>query len=94
MKLPDQVTTVRLVLESWPETRDDEALLLLSVWSNEMSHRGIKSSEIEFMKFSSILMDGELTPPSAILAIKKQLQENIMELRGDTYVYSTIGINY
>lgn len=82
--------TVRLILESWPDARDDEGILLASVWSNELEEREIKVSKQKTFEFMTLLMEGRLTPASAILAIRDNLQKEIIELRGETYV-PTVG---
>lgn len=84
------IATVLIVLESWPEARDDEGLLLASVWSNELEEKHFNVSKMKTFEFMTMLMDGRLTPASAILAIRDQLQNKHLELRGETFV-PTIG---
>lgn len=84
------IATVLLVLESWPESRDDEGMLLASVWSNELEEKHVKISKMKTMEFMTMLMDGRLTSASSILAIRDQLQEKHFELRGESFI-PTVG---
>ena len=82
MNLTDRVYSV---LESWPASRDDEALLLASVWSNELEERRIKLSDMNVMRFFTMIMAGTLSPATAILSVRNTLQKSMMELRGENY---------
>ena len=82
--------TVRLILESWPEARDDENKLLSSVWSNELEHRHVKITQMHVYLFMGMLMENKLTPASEILSIRDKLQRACPELRGDNYIHEHI----
>ena len=86
------IATVLLVLESWPEARDDEGMLISSVWSNELEEKHIKISKMKTFEFMTMLMEGKLTSASAILAIRDKLQAKHLELRGETFV-PTVGLD-
>jgi len=83
-------TTVRLVLESWPDARDDENKLLSSVWSNQLEHQHVKITQLHTYLFMGMLMENKLTPASDILAIRDVIQGKEPHLRGNRYM-KTIG---
>lgn len=78
--------TVRLILESWPDARDDENKLLSSVWSNELEQRHVKINKLHTYLFMAMLMESKLTPASMIIMIRDEIQKNSPELRGDNYI--------
>ena len=80
------LTTVRLVLESWPDARDDENKLLSSVWSNELEAKHVKIISMHVYLFMGMLMENQLTPASEILSMRDELQKNYPELRGDNWI--------
>lgn len=90
MTLKEQV---QLILQSWPEARDDEGMLLSSIWSNQLEDKKIKVSGQKTFEFMSMLMDGTLDSASAILATRDDLQRNNENLTGDAYA-DTVGNIY
>ena len=78
MTLKDRV---RLILESWPASRDDEGLLIASVWSNELDEKRINVSKQRTFEFMSMVMEGTLSSASSILATRIQLEKEMLEAR-------------
>ncbi len=71
---------VVLVLKENEESRDDDNILILAVWS--------KQADIEIQQFSDLkkmLLSGRLSPPATIIRSRRKLQVNDPSLRGKLY---------
>ena len=78
-------TTVQTLLEACPAARDDENLLISSVWSREMEFKHININKMHVYLFMGMLMEGQLTSASEILRIRDDFQREHPELRGEHY---------
>ena len=78
-------TDVRTLLESCPAARDDENLLVASVWSRELELRHVNMHKMHVYIFMGMLMERQLTSASEILRISSDLQRENPELRGVHY---------
>ncbi len=68
------------VLKENEESRDDDNVLILAVWSNQ--------ADTEIQKFSDLktmLLSGRLSPPATIIRSRRKLQVNDPSLRGKMY---------
>ena len=70
--------TVANVLLNKPETRDDDILLILTIWD-------IQAKIESYDQFKSMLMNGQLAIPETIRRSRAKLQEDNVELRGKNY---------
>ncbi len=68
------------VLQESEDSRDDDNVLILSVWS--------KQADVEIKQFSDLkkmLLSGRLSPPATIIRSRRKLQVNDPSLRGKLY---------
>lgn len=70
--------TVANVLLNKPDTRDDDILLILTIWDLQAN---IESYE----QFKTMLKNGQLAIPETIRRSRAKLQEDNVELRGKNY---------
>ena len=78
-------THVRILLESCLAARDDENLLISSVWSRELEFRHVNLHQMHVYLFMGMLMEGQLTSASEILRLRDDLQREHPDLRGFHY---------
>lgn len=71
--------TVRLILESDLDARDDDNVLCIRVW--EKQFKGRRS----FANFKKALISKEIASPETIGRSRRKLQENHISLRGKLY---------
>ncbi len=69
------------VLTENAESRDDDNILILAVWSKQALME-IK----EFSDLKNMLMNGKLSPPATIIRSRRKLQVNDPTLRGKLYI--------
>jgi hypothetical protein len=76
-KTPMNVTKelVRQLLEQYPQTRDNDNLLMSMIWRRESN----------LFNFFHRLESGKLTPAETIRRCRQRLQLDDPELRGETY---------
>jgi hypothetical protein len=72
--------TVAKVLLEKPETRDDDLLLILTIWDIQ-SFGKLKT----YHQFKKNLLKGKLAIPETIRRSRAKLQEENIELRGKNY---------
>lgn len=75
--------TVKNILTQFPLTRDNDNLLQLKVWKEQMPVLGLKSTT--FWDFAMIYKDGKLASSESIRRCRQKLQELHPELRGKSY---------
>ncbi len=68
------------VLTENEESRDDDNILILAVWSDQALME-IK----EFADLKNMLLSGKLSPPATIIRSRRKLQVNNPSLRGKLY---------
>ena len=78
-------SNVRTLLESCPQARDDENLLVSSAWSRELEFKHVNLHKMHVYLFMGMLMEGQLTSASEILRISDDIQRENPELRGLHY---------
>lgn len=81
MKISNASSTVKMILEKWPETRDSDNLLILAVWKKDNP----KVKEISFLEFAEGFMKGIYTNPESIRRNRQALCNNFPHLRGHSY---------
>jgi len=74
-------STVKMILEKWPDTRDNDNLLLLYVWLQD--NPNLKS--LSFMEFAKLFKEGNFTSSEAIRRTRQLTQQNFPHLRGLKY---------
>ena len=71
--------TVAQVLLDKPETRDDDVLLMLTIWE-------IQAGRIQtYSDFKDSFLRGKLAIPATITRSRRKLQEDNISLRGKLY---------
>lgn len=75
--------TVKDILIEYPKTRDNDHLLLLYVWT--IQNPMLKDKSTLFIHFAGELMRGKYAHFESISRVRRKLQENHPELRGDLY---------
>lgn len=74
--------TVRAILTLYPETRDNDNLLLLKVWETE-------DPELEnkfYTYFSNMFLSGKLSHFESVRRTRQKLQQEYPHLRGKRYI--------
>ena len=84
-------------LTVWPETRDDDMLLVSSIWTSEIKNKNVNPGQESYGKdikkmsafqLMDLMIRGFISSPIAITAVKKVLQDDYPDLRGETYVHT------
>ena len=75
--------TVEKILRQYPETRDNDRLLMLKVWA--VQNPQLRLSDFTFWSFAKDFINAEYTDPESIRRARQKLQEEIPELRGRSY---------
>jgi hypothetical protein len=70
--------TVLKILETYPETRDNDILLMITIWD-------LQSKLESFGEFKRLLLDGYLAIPQSIVRARQKIQEENIHLRGLSY---------
>lgn len=78
-------THIQTLLESCPAARDDENLLISSVWSRELEFKHVNMHKMHVYLFMGMLMEGQLISASEILRISYYIQKQRPELRGENW---------
>ena len=74
---------VRDLLIKFPETMDNDNLLILKVWAEE--NPSIRNKDYKFRDFAFLFRDGKFSPPETIRRTRAKLQEEYENLRGPNY---------
>ena len=72
---------IRQILLKYPQTRDDDKLLMLYVWIAEKP----SLKNITFMGFANEFKGGKLSHPMTIVRNRAKLQEKDVMVRGKLY---------
>lgn len=83
MKVKQISTTVKKVLENVPECRDNDFLLILKVWA--IQNPKLRNKDLTFIEFSKGFLDGKYAHTESIRRSRAKLQEELPELRGESY---------
>ena len=81
MDLTSTKERVRRVLSEFPETRDNDNLLVVHIWSAESSMQRTD----ELGKFIDLFVADKLTKTESIRRVRQKLQELYPGLRGKVY---------
>lgn len=81
MKITQIKNLVKLVLEKYPETRDNDNKLLFKVWETEMPDL----NAYLYKGFKNMIILGELSHFESIRRNRQKLQAEYPELRGERY---------
>lgn len=74
---------VRPILEKEPATRDDDRLLIATVWQREIENMPEETQKI--YSITEMLVMGLIENPETITRIRRKLQETIKGLRGEKW---------
>ncbi|MCF8430263.1 MAG: hypothetical protein K9G64_09040 [Bacteroidia bacterium] len=72
--------TVFKILKDNPETRDDDMLLIISVWELQ----DLKETD-SYLQFKELFLNGKLAIPETIRRSRAKIQEENVSLRGKLY---------
>jgi len=73
--------TVKNILNLFPETRDNDNLLILKVWKEQNT----QLPTISFVEFAGEFLQGTYANPESIRRSRQSLQEKHSSLRGNSY---------
>ena len=76
---------IRTLLETCPAARDNENLLVCSVWSRQLESQHVNTNTMPVYLFMGMLMEGGLTSATEIVKVSNDLQFQYPELRGQSY---------
>lgn len=86
MKLNSNIAKVKATLEKWPDTRDNDTLLLLYIWEQEYSTIFKKPLiEQSMEELVDCLQYNRLSHFESIRRNRQRLQAKYPELRGKSY---------
>jgi hypothetical protein len=74
---------VKQILVKYPDTRDNDYLLMLKVWSEQNSH--LRTRTFTFYSFALDFLDGNYAHPESIRRTRQKIQELNPGLRGVGY---------
>jgi hypothetical protein len=78
-------TVVIELLTQYPTFRDSDEQLVAWIWGLEMNAKGYSTGTLPTQKFLRILADGQLTSSDSITRMRRRVQEEFVELRGEKY---------
>ena len=77
---------IMAMLEMYQPYRDDDMKLLADIWSNEVENiTGKESHELQAIDLLGYLYKGLLTSPETIIRVRRKVQEQYPELRGEKW---------
>lgn len=76
-------STVKMLLNQFPETRDNDDVLIVKVWAEE--HPEIKVKGYLLKDFTLAFKAGKFSSTETIRRTRQKLQEEFESLRGDSY---------
>jgi len=84
MELEKTKFKVERLLNAVEETRDNDELLIASIWNEDLINKGL-NKYILVERLFNMLSAGELTSTESIRRVRQKLQENNEHLRGYKY---------
>ena len=75
--------TVKAILINFPDTRDNDRLLMLKVWSTE--NNLLRDKNYPFYDFALGFIKKDYSDPESIRRSRQKIQEIYHELRGKTW---------
>ena len=85
MKIFKQKDIVTKLLNEYPELRDNDSRLVANVWLHELQGLELNHNKISAGKFLHLYATGQLTASDSITRLRRKLQEENIELRGEKY---------
>lgn len=76
---------VEILLTKFPEFRDDDKLLVSKIWERELIKIGLNPKETSIHTFLSLYQKGNLSNAELVARARRKVQENNVELRGETW---------
>lgn len=76
---------IHQLLKDYPKLRDSDLSLVAQVWNDEMWYAGHDVNRMRATEFIDRVFLGEVTPPETITRIRRKLQQENPELRGEKY---------
>lgn len=76
---------VKEVLERYPDTRDNDNLLMAIVWDKEVKELGYEIASMTAWNFLKLHSQGKLASTESITRARRKLQELHPQLRGRNY---------
>jgi hypothetical protein len=83
MKQKMTLTVLRL-LRQFPEMRDNDQLLIATIWAEEMEQQGLPT-HLPIAHFFKMLSQNKLTSSETIVRVRRRIQEDFDFLRGEKY---------
>ena len=84
MKNSKTIETIKHLLETYPDSKDDDNDLLARVWYYQLEEEGSLGSA-EITRFCKIIKRGILKSPETVRRTRQKLQEVHEDLRGHKY---------
>jgi hypothetical protein len=84
-KLKKTYEKVRLLLIEKPEYRDNDELLVVRFWWDDMKRHGLNPKETSAFVFMTMMKDNLITAADEITRARRKVQEIHIELRGEKY---------
>jgi hypothetical protein len=75
----DLVKRITKTLIKYPETRDNDRLLTVKIWQDELPENN------SLINFLDLYSKGELSSPDTIIRKRRLAQEKLPELRGESF---------
>lgn len=72
--------TVERILKEFPDTRDNDRLLLLKVWAEQVPEL---RNNFSFVDFSKIYLSGKLVDTESVRRSRQKIQEQQPQLKGN-----------
>ena len=85
MSLLTTYNTVKKLLEQFPKYRDNDELLVVQIWYNELKAKGMDVKAISGMDLLNYYKDGNLTTADVITRARRKVMEEHESLRGKSY---------
>jgi hypothetical protein len=82
-KITKTVEAVRMILSEFPETRDNDRLLILKIWAAQ--EKQLRDEGYSFMRFAKKFLDGNFIDTETVRRCRQKLQEMQPGLRGKSY---------
>ena len=82
--LKDKKQVVASILQRYKSTKDSDGALIATFYLNEVGGKDVlkQMSAFDFLK---MLSEDKLTPASTIIRVRRKLQEDYVDLRGEKY---------
>ena len=82
MSITTLKSRVERLLEKSQQLRDDDTLLVIEIWKEDLSNKGLLAEWLDFFGVAALLLDGTLTKADTITRARRIAQEVNPHLRG------------